>query len=229
MSPSGEPDRAGLPRLALPVGGRDPGDLRQPVALVDVGAEGRLELAGHLDRHRRAADVREPERRQRRGGAGRLAERDAHRRHAEQHGRAGARHEVERARPDRSAGTTATAPPVASVATRPVDWPSTCENGAAPSTTSSGPKAERLGGVRGGGPDAAVGEDRALRDARGSRGEEDHGRVAGARRRGSASGRAMRPSPSLGRAATARSVDDDSRGRGRLEPLLDLARAAAGR
>ncbi len=51
-------------------------------------------------------------------------------------------------------GTTATAPPVASVATRPVDWPSTCENGAAPSITSAGPNAERLGRVRGGGGDA---------------------------------------------------------------------------
>ena len=44
-------------------------------------------------------------------------------------------------------GTTATVPPVASVAISPVDCPRTCENGAAPSTTSSGPKAERLGGV----------------------------------------------------------------------------------
>ena len=37
-------------------------------------------------------------------------------------------------------GTIATAPPVISVATRPVDWPRTCENGAAPRTTSREPK-----------------------------------------------------------------------------------------
>ena len=37
--------------------------------------------------------------------------------------------------------TTATAAPARNVETRPVDWPSTCENGAAPSTTSSGREA----------------------------------------------------------------------------------------
>ena len=37
--------------------------------------------------------------------------------------------------------TTEIAPPTSSVETIPVDWPRTCENGAAPSITSSGPRA----------------------------------------------------------------------------------------
>ena len=49
-------------------------------------------------------------------------------------------------------GTTATAPPVASVAISPVDWPRTCENGAAPSTTSAGPKASASAAFRAAAP-----------------------------------------------------------------------------
>ena len=78
--------------------------------------------------------------------------------------------------------TTATAPPHANVATRPVDWPRTCENGAAPKTTSPGPNAERLGCVARSRLDPSVRENRAFRDARRPRGEQDRRRV-GARSR----------------------------------------------
>ena len=145
-------DRARLPRLALPVGRRDAGDLREPVALVDVGAERLLEVAGHLDRERGAADVREPERRQRgRRDASGAAERDAHRRDAEQHRRAGRGHESRASRPGSKRGTTATAPPVASVATRPGRLAEDVRERRGAEHDVGGAEGERLGRVRRGG------------------------------------------------------------------------------
>ena len=44
--------------------------------------------------------------------------------------------------------TTEIAPPTSSVETIPVDWPRTCENGAAPSITSSGPRANASAAFR---------------------------------------------------------------------------------
>ena len=94
----GDTDRTGLAGPAGGERGRDPAQLRQPVALDHPASERLLEVARDALRHGRAADVGDADGRQLAGGAGGLAQRDAHRRHAEQDGRARLRHRRERLR-----------------------------------------------------------------------------------------------------------------------------------
>ncbi|HET8607657.1 MAG TPA: hypothetical protein VFL66_11605 [Gaiellaceae bacterium] len=176
------PDRAGPPLLALHVRRRDPGELGQAVALVDLAAEDALELGRDLDRNRGAADVGDPHRRQLGRRARRLAERDAHRRHAEQDRRPRRRHRRER--------------PLGVEAADDGDGAAGEEGGDEPGREAEHvrerrraeddvvrPERERVGRVLRSRADAAVGEDRALRPARRARGVENRRRLGGPARR----------------------------------------------
>ena len=75
-------DRPGTSRVPDRVRRRNTGHLGEAVAFDEPAAERSLEVVGDLVRYGCAADVRDPDGRQRRRRAGRLAERDAHRRDA---------------------------------------------------------------------------------------------------------------------------------------------------
>ncbi len=177
----------------------------------------------------------EPQGRQRRSRAGRVAERDAHRRDAEQHGRPRRNHQAEgldrlEARHDRHRAAGRESRDQPGRLSEDVRERRSAEHDVL------GPEGQCLRGVPGGGADAAVRQDGSLGDARCPRGEEDHGRVVGVprdERRVSLGPRIgvecdLRDAEPLGRRRDQRrtvGVEDD-RSRGDcVEPLLDLGGA----
>ena len=161
-------DRPGLPRVARRVYVvAIPRHLGEAVAFDELAAERSLEVVGDLVRDGGAADVRDPDGRQRRapsGPPGRARCTSSGRRAGSS---SASRSSVASVPSPSNRRSTAIEPPrrIASRRT-PVTSPRTCENGAAPSTTSSGPKAIASAAAAAAVADAPVREDGALRPAR---------------------------------------------------------------
>ena len=216
VPPSGMPTDPGLRRAVDRDRRRDPAQLGQPVALVHVAAEGPLEVARDLDGHGGAADVGDPDRRQLVGTARRLAERDAHRRHAEQDRRPRRRHRRRASAPPRSAARRRSAAPA--IRSTPARSPGRARARTARRRARRRPARAPCASaaLRGCSADAAVREDGALRPPRGAGGEEDRGR----HRRP----RARRPPAFASAFPTAAARRTTATGAATREALLDLRR-----